>query len=69
MGISQQLNRVDFVYNIVLLPTVTLFNYLPYTIKYQVDNSSIDVSCFSLINSDFGIKIYSFILVKNERGA
>lgn len=51
MGMSQQLNRVDFVYNIVLLPTVTLYNYLPYTIKYQVDNSSIDVSC--LFSFDF----------------
>jgi hypothetical protein len=30
---------IDFTYNIVLLPTVTFYNYLPYPIKYQVHNS------------------------------
>lgn len=35
------MNPIDFIYEIVLLPTVTLYNYLPYIIRYQVDNSVI----------------------------
>lgn len=38
--LNQSMHRIDFVYNIVLLPTVTFYNYLPFKIKYKVDNSS-----------------------------
>lgn len=32
------IHNIDFEYNIVLLPTVTFYNYLPYPIVYQVTN-------------------------------
>lgn len=36
--INHQYNRIDFIYNIYLLPTVTFYNYLPYPISFQVLN-------------------------------
>ena len=51
------MNKVDFVYNVVLLPTVTFYNYLPYSIKYKVLNDSSDVS---------SIKINSQITAANK---
>lgn len=41
---QQSMSQVDFIYDIVLLPTLTLYNYLPYSINYNVDNSSIGVN-------------------------
>ena len=35
---NHQYNRIDFIYNIFLLPVVTFYNYLPYPISYQVSN-------------------------------
>ncbi|CAF0704730.1 unnamed protein product [Brachionus calyciflorus] len=34
------LNKIDFIYNVILLPTITFHNYLPYPINYQVINDS-----------------------------
>lgn len=46
---DHHMSRIDFAYNIVLLPTVTVYNYLPYTINYEVDNIGIDVRIIILI--------------------
>ena len=29
-------NRIDYIYNIFLLPTITFYNYLPYPVTYQI---------------------------------
>ena len=39
----QNMNRVDFIYNLVLLPTVTFYNYLPYPISYRVSTETKNV--------------------------
>ena len=36
--VNHVFNRVDFIYNILLLPTITFYNYLPYPVSYQVAN-------------------------------
>lgn len=38
--VNNNLNSVDSIHNIVLLPAVTFHNYLPYEIKYEVFNNS-----------------------------
>jgi hypothetical protein len=47
--INNNLNSIDFVYNIVLLPTVTFYNYLPYPVLYEVMNNTTMVNMFLLI--------------------
>ncbi len=38
--VSNNRNHIDFIYNIVLLPTVTFYNYLPYPVVYEVMNKT-----------------------------
>lgn len=47
--------NIDMSYNIVLLPTVTFNNYLPYTIKYRLDN--IDTEQSSLLPGE-SVRLY-----------
>jgi hypothetical protein len=34
--LDDQFSKVDYIYNIFLLPTITFYNYLPYPLTYQI---------------------------------
>jgi hypothetical protein len=56
--VNNGMNTIEYVYNIVLLPTVTFYNYLPYPVVYEVSNS------LSAVFNQFSFEhFYNFFLM------
>ena len=49
---------IDFAYNIILLPTVTFSNYLPYAIKYKIASVN-TVEDMSVLQPGEVVKLYN----------